>query len=188
MPDRIVAATWLAAAAATDGEICLRQVNSSDMASILDVFEEMNCRISAADNRIYLHAGKPLKAVRLMKTMPYPGFPTDAQAIMMAALCRACGTTLVEETIFENRFRHVDALVKMGADIQVAGRVAAIHGVRSLHGAAVEATDLRGGAAMLVAGLSASGETVIHDVFHIDRGYDSPEQVLQSIGAEIIRT
>ncbi len=188
MPDRIVAATWLAAAAATDGEICLRNVRSSDMISILDVFEEMNCHVSAAEHRIYFHAGRPLKAVRLLKTMPYPGFPTDAQAIMMAALCRAVGTTLVEETIFENRFRHVDALVRMGADIQVAGRVAAIHGVRSLHGAVVEATDLRGGAAMLVAGLSAAGETVIHDVYHIDRGYDSPEQVLKNIGAEIIRT
>ena len=119
--------------------------------------------------------------------MPYPGFPTDAQAIMMAALCRANGTTLVEETIFENRFRHVDALVKMGADIQVAGRVAAVHGVKNLHGAAVEATDLRGGAAMMIAGLCASGETIIHDVYHIDRGYETPEEVLRSIGAEIIR-
>lgn len=187
MPDRIVAATWLAAAAATGGEILLRHVRSSDMTSILDVFEEMNCHVSTADETIHFHAGKNIRPVGLLKTMPYPGFPTDAQAIMMAALCHACGTTLVEETIFENRFRHVDALVKMGADIQVAGRVAAIHGVRSLHGATVEATDLRGGAAMMIAGLSACGETIIQDVYHIDRGYDCPEEVLRNIGAEITR-
>ena len=187
MPDRIVAATWLAAVAATGGEILLRQVRCADMASILDVFEEMNCHVSAGEDAIRFHTGKNLHPVGLLKTMPYPGFPTDAQAIMMAALCRANGTTLVEETIFENRFRHVDALVKMGADIQVAGRVAAVHGVKNLHGAAVEATDLRGGAAMMIAGLCASGETIIHDVYHIDRGYETPEEVLRSIGAEIIR-
>lgn len=187
MPDRIVAATWLAAAAATGGEIQLHSVRSADMASILDVFEEMNCHVSTAEETIHFHAGKLIHPVGLLKTMPYPGFPTDAQAILMAALCRANGTTLVEETIFENRFRHVDALVKMGAEIQVAGRVAAIHGVRNLHGAAVEATDLRGGAAMIIAGLSACGETSISDVYHIDRGYESPEDVLRNLGAEIIR-
>ncbi len=187
MPDRIVAATWLAAAAATGGEVLLRCVRCADMESILDVFEEMNCHVRTSEDSIRFHAGKNLHPVGLLKTMPYPGFPTDAQAIMMAALCHARGTTLVEETIFDNRFRHVDALVKMGADIQVAGRVAAIHGIKSMQGAAVEATDLRGGAAMMVAGLSAIGETVIHDIHHIDRGYDSPEEVLRNIGAEIIR-
>ena len=187
MPDRIVAATWLAAAAATGGEVLLRHVRSADMTSILDVFEEMNCHISTLEDTIRLHAGKIVRPVGLLKTMPYPGFPTDAQAIMMAALCHADGTTLVEETIFENRFRHVDALVKMGADIQVAGRVAAVKGGKRLHGATVEATDLRGGAAMMIAGLSAGGETIIQDVYHIDRGYDSPEEVLRNIGAEIIR-
>ncbi len=187
MPDRIVAATWLAAAAAAGGELCLRHVSAADMESILDVFEEMNCRMSAAGDSICFHAGAPLRAVRMLRTMPYPGFPTDAQAILMAALCCAAGTTVMEETIFENRFRHVDALMKMGADIRISGRTAVINGVRSLHGAAVEATDLRGGAAMLVAGLCAAGETVITELQHIDRGYDSPEQVLRSVGAEIIR-
>ncbi len=187
MPDRIVAATWLAAAAAAGGELHLRQVSAPDMESILDVFEEMNCRMSTGADSIFFHAGTPLRAVRMLKTMPYPGFPTDAQAILMAALCCANGTTVVEETIFENRFRHVDALVKMGADIRTAGRAAVISGVRGLHGAAVEATDLRGGAAMLIAGLCASGETVITEIHHIDRGYDSPEQVLRQVGAEIIR-
>lgn len=187
MPDRIVAATWLAAAAATGGVLCLRRVRSDDMASILDVFEEMNCHVSAAEENLYFHAGMPLRAVRNIRTMPYPGFPTDAQAILMAALCRASGTTVVEEHIFENRFRHVDALVKMGADIQVSGRAAIVNGVQHLHGATVQATDLRGGAAMLIAGLSAAGETIITDICHIDRGYDSPEKVLRSVGAEITR-
>ncbi|MBQ2265266.1 MAG: UDP-N-acetylglucosamine 1-carboxyvinyltransferase, partial [Oscillospiraceae bacterium] len=187
MPDRIVAATWLAAAAAAGGELSLRCVSASDLESILAVFEEMNCRMSASADSICFHAAAPLRAVRTLKTMPYPGFPTDAQAILMAALCCAAGTTVIEETIFENRFRHVDALVKMGADIRTAGRVAVINGVRSLHGAAVEATDLRGGAAMLIAGLCAAGETIITEIHHIDRGYDSPEQVLRSVGAEIIR-
>ena len=116
MPDRIVAATWLAAAAAAGGELSLRCVSASDLESILAVFEEMNCRMSASADSICFHAAAPLRAVRTLKTMPYPGFPTDAQAILMAALCCAAGTTVIEETIFENRFRHVDALVKMGAD------------------------------------------------------------------------
>ncbi len=187
MPDRIVAATWLAAAAEAGGELCLRHVSAADMESILDVFEEMNCRISAKEDSICFHAGAELRAVRTIKTMPYPGFPTDAQAILMAALCRANGTTVVEETIFENRFRHVDALVKMGADIRVSGHVAVINGTANLHGASVEATDLRGGAAMLVAGLCAAGETTITEIHHIDRGYDSPECVLRNVGADIIR-
>lgn len=187
MPDRIVAATWLAAAAATGGEVCLRQVCAADMESILDVFEEMQCRISIQEESICFYAGAPLRAVRLLKTMPYPGFPTDAQAILMAALCRANGTTVIEETIFENRFRHVDALVKMGADIRVSGRTAVVNGVHHLHGASVEATDLRGGAAMLTAGLCAADETIITEIHHIDRGYDSPECVLRRLGADIIR-
>lgn len=187
MPDRIAAATWMAAAAAAGGEIHLRQVNPMDMESISDIFEQMNCRVCPIDNSIYFYADAPLHAVRSIRTMPYPGFPTDAQAIVMAALCKGTGTSVVEETIFENRFRHVDALVKMGADIQVAGRAAIIKGVRSLHGAAAQATDLRGGAALLVAGLGAKGETVVSDIFHIDRGYDSPETVLRAVGAEISR-
>ncbi len=187
MPDRIVAATWMAAAAATGGEMQLHRLNPSDLESISDVFEQMNCRVCATADGLYVHAGQPLRAVRNIRTMPYPGFPTDAQAIVMAALCKGHGTSVMEETIFENRFRHVDALVKMGADIQVAGRAAVIKGVRSLHAAAVQATDLRGGAAMLVAGLGAGGETVISDIFHIDRGYDSPELVLSKVGADICR-
>ncbi len=187
MPDRIAAATWMAAAAATGGEISLQQVNPSDMESITDVFEQMRCRICPMGNGLYFHSGCPLEAVRCIRTMPYPGFPTDAQAIVMAVLCKARGASLMEETIFENRFRHVDALVKMGADIQVAGRVAVVKGVHAMHGTTAQATDLRGGAALLVAGLGAVGETIVEDICHIDRGYDSPETVLRELGAEIRR-
>ena len=187
MPDRIVTATWLAAAAATGGTIRLLQADTASLEGILDVFEEMNCNCSHTADTICFSAGKPLRAVRCLKTMPYPGFPTDAQAIMMAVLCKANGTSLIEETIFDNRFRHVDALVRMGADIQIAGRAAVIHGVKQLHGAAVSATDLRGGAAMLIAGLGAKGKTEITEISHIDRGYDSPEKILSNIGADIRR-
>lgn len=187
MPDRIVTATWLAAAAVTGGTIRVLQADTASLEGILDVFEQMHCICSHTGDTICFSAGKSVHAVRSLKTMPYPGFPTDAQAIMTAVLCTAKGTSMIEETIFENRFRHIDALVKMGADIQTAGRIAVIHGVRTLHGASVSATDLRGGAALLVAGLGAQGETVLTEISHIDRGYDSPEKVLQLVGAEIRR-
>ncbi len=187
MPDRIVTATWLAAAAATGGTIRLLQADTGSLEGILDVFEQMHCSCSHTKKTICFSANKPLKAIRCLKTMPYPGFPTDAQAIVMAVLCQVKGTSLIEETIFENRFRHTDALMRMGADIQIAGRAAIVHGVKKLHGATVSATDLRGGAAMLIAGLSAEGETVITELSHIDRGYDKPEKILANIGADIRR-
>ncbi len=187
MPDRIVAATWLAAAAVTGGTIRLLEADTPSMEGILDIWEQMHCQCSYTEKTICFSAGKPLHAVRFLKTMPYPGFPTDAQAIVTAALCTAKGTSVIEETIFENRFRHVDALVRMGADIRTAGRIAVIRGVRQLHGAPVSATDLRGGAALLTAALGAQGETVLTELSHIDRGYDSPEKILQSVGADIRR-
>ena len=187
MPDRIVTATWLAAAAVTGGTVRLLQADTSSLEGILDVFEQMHCSCSHTGDKICFSAGKRIHAVRSLKTMPYPGFPTDVQAIVTAALCTADGTSVIEETIFENRFRHVDALVRMGADIQTAGRIAVIHGVRQLHGAPVSATDLRGGAALLVAGLGAQGETVLTEISHIDRGYDSPEKILRSVGADVVR-
>lgn len=187
MPDRIVTATWLSAAAITGSSIRLLHTDVNSLEGILDVLEQMQCQCSYRDDTIYFSAAKPIHAVRYLKTMPYPGFPTDTQAIFMAALCKASGTSVVEETIFENRFRHVDALVRMGADIRAIGRVAVVRGVRQLHGAAVSATDLRGGACLLIAGLGAQGETSITDISHIDRGYDKPEILLQNVGANIRR-
>ena len=187
MPDRIVTATWLACAASTGGELRLLRTDAESLTGMLDVFEEMGCRCSLSEGTLCFSSCRPVRPLRYIKTMPYPGFPTDAQAIVMAALCKANGTSVMEESIFENRFRHVDALVRMGADIRVAGRAAVIRGVRSMHGAQVSATDLRGGAAMLAAALGAEGETVLTEISHIDRGYDSPELALRAVGAKIER-
>jgi UDP-N-acetylglucosamine 1-carboxyvinyltransferase len=171
----------------TGGELRLLHTDQASLTGILDVFEDMGCRCIPGAHSLCIAAGRPIRALRYIKTMPYPGFPTDAQAIVMAALCKANGTSVMEETIFENRYRHVDALVRMGADIRIAGRAAVIRGVRTMHGAQVSATDLRGGAAMLTAALGAEGESVITEISHIDRGYDSPELALRAVGAKIER-
>lgn len=129
----------------------------------------------------------PLKAVRPVHTAPYPGFPTDAQAPVMAALAAGTGTTVFVENMFENRYRHVDELARMGADIRVEGRVAVVCGVSRLHGSSVKASDLRGGAALAVAALGAEGETLLTGLHHIDRGYERLEDDLRALGAEIKR-
>lgn len=144
-------------------------------------------RVFPEPDRLHLLAPRRLKAVPSIRTMPHPGFPTDAQAIFMAMLSLANGVSVLEENIFENRYRHVDALVKMGAKIHVSGRIAVVTGVRSLSGASVAATDLRGGAAMVLAGLGAQGKTEVRQISHIDRGYESIETVLQGVGARITR-
>ena len=187
MPDRIVTATWLTAAAATGGRLRLAGTDAASLESVLEVFEEMGCCCKRGQDSLTVYGGCPLRAVRDIRTMPYPGFPTDAQAVVTVPLCLADGASVIEETVFSDRFRHVDALVKMGADIRIVGRAAVIRGPVTLHGAQVAATDLRGGAAMLTAALAAQGETVLTDIRHIDRGYDSPEQVLRSVGADIVR-
>lgn len=153
--DRIAAATYISAAASTGGEISLTGIDSSICDSFLPVFEQMGCKIYVYSDRLYINASGKLKGVNKITTMPHPGFPTDAQAVIMAALCKAYGSSIFEENIFESRYRHVDALVKMGADIKVIGKAAVVNGVEKLYGAKVSATDLRGGAAMAVAGLGA---------------------------------
>ena len=147
----------------------------------------MGCGVFVYDDNIYLTAKKNLRAVKTIRTMPYPGFPTDAQAIVMAALTKAQGTSVIVENIFENRYRHVDELVRMGADIKVEGKVAVVEGVKKLFGANVIATDLRGGAALVLAALAADGETVLSNIKLIDRGYEDIEKQLNSVGAKICR-
>jgi UDP-N-acetylglucosamine 1-carboxyvinyltransferase len=147
----------------------------------------MGCSVYHDQESIYIKSGKKLKAIKSLKTMPYPGFPTDMQAIMMAVLSRAEGTSVFEENIFESRYKHVDALNKMGADIKVYGKIAVVEGVNRLYGADVRATDLRGGASMVLAALSAEGTTTISDINHIDRGYEKIDVILSSAGAEIER-
>lgn len=185
MPDRIVAATYLAAVAAAGGEVELRRVSHGHLSTVTAALHAAGCRISGGEGQVALRSEGRLRSIGTVRTAPYPGFPTDAQAILMAALLRARGATVFVENIFENRYRHVDELCRMGADISVAGRVAVVTGVPALCGAQVRCTDLRGGAALLVAGLAARGETRIGDIFHIQRGYEDPVRDLGALGAEI---
>lgn len=188
IPDRIVASTYIAAAVTTGSQISLLGVSESSMISVLSTFEEMGCRFCFNGNTLTVFPPKKTKAVRNIRTMPYPGFPTDAQAVIAAALATAEGTAVINETIFGNRFRYIQELKRMGADAQVEGRIAVIRGVPFLSGASVECTDLRGGAALVVAALGAKGRSVIYKPCHIDRGYENIEGVLSSLGAKIFRT
>ena len=185
MPDRIAAATYLAAAAAAGGEIELRQVQHSHLSTVTAALHAAGCQIYSGAGQIVLKSDGHLRSIGTVRTAPYPGFPTDAQAILMAALLRGRGATVFVENIFENRYRHVDELCRMGADISVADRVAVVTGVKELYGARVRCTDLRGGAALLVAGLAAQGRTEIGDIAHIQRGYEDPVRDLGSLGADI---
>ncbi len=188
MADRIVGATYLAMTAATRGEIILTNACVPEMEPFLSVFEQTGCSIYTGENKIYMRCGTRLKAIPdRIRTMPHPGFPTDAQAVLMAALITAEGTSVFEENIFDCRYRHTDALVKMGADIQVLGKVAIIRGVPKLHGANVEATDLRGGAAMVSAALAAEGASEIRQICHIDRGYEKMEEAVSRLGGKMLR-
>ncbi|MCC8135846.1 MAG: UDP-N-acetylglucosamine 1-carboxyvinyltransferase [Ruminococcus sp.] len=188
MPDRIAGATYLSMTAATRGEIILKNACAAAMEPFISVLEQTGCSIYASRDKIFLRSGSRLKAVNeRIRTMPHPGFPTDAQALLMAALVTADGTSIFEENIFDCRYRHTDALVKMGADIQVLGKTAVVKGVERLYGANVEATDLRGGAAMVAAALTADGKTEIGGISHIDRGYEKIEDAVRSLGGNIKR-
>lgn len=162
-------------------------MGAESIENVLPMLEQMGCRFYPEMDRLYMLAPRRLHAVPFIQTMPHPGFPTDAQAIFMVMLTLADGVSVFEENIFENRYRHVDALAKMGAKIRVSGRIAVVTGTRSLSGAAVSATDLRGGAAMVLAGLAAQGRTEMQQISHLDRGYEAMEQVLQGIGGKIHR-
>lgn len=185
MPDRIVAATYLAAGAAAGGEIELTNIDCRHLSTVTAVLHEAGCRVYSDMGRLVLRSDGRLRSPGTIRTAPYPGFPTDAQAIVMASMLRARGTTVFVENIFENRYRHVDELRRMGAEIDVAGRVAVVTGVERLSGAKVLSTDLRGGAALLVAGASAEGETHIGCTRHIRRGYADPVGDLRALGAEV---
>ena len=187
MPDRIAAATYLCAVASAGGRGFLRGAREAHLATVTALLREAGCTVRSDAAGIGCACEKRLRAVRPVRTAPYPGFPTDAQAVLMAALLRSRGATVFEENIFENRYRHVDELIRMGADIQVSGRVAVVSGTDTLYGAAVQCTDLRGGAALCVAALAAEGESRIMRIGHIDRGYESLERDLSALGADIVR-
>lgn len=187
IPDRIAAATYLCGAAITGGKVAIHRVNPYDLESILPVLEEMGNHIQVYRSSIVLEAPRRIRSVQTIRTMPYPGFPTDAQAPVMAALALAEGTSIFVENIFENRYKHAMELNRMGADIKVEGRVAVVGGVKRLSAAVVHAEDLRGGAALLLAGLAAEGTTVLKNIYHIDRGYEAIEESFNCLGASVKR-
>ena len=186
--DRIVACTHLAAVAAAGGDVELRGVDYRHLSTVTAVLTEAGCQIKSGVNTIRVRRDGPLSAVRPIRTAPYPGFPTDAQAPVMAGLCTARGTTVFVENIFSSRYRHVDELTRMGASIRAEGPVAILTGVERLHGARVMAHDLRGGAARVGAALGAEGESTVEGLHHIDRGYYELDASLRSLGAYIERS
>lgn len=187
MPDRIMGATYMSAAAITGGELILKNINPRHLEAVTPVFESAGCKIRENSKEIYIKSPERLSGISTVKTLPYPGFPTDAQAPVMAMTTVAMTPSIFIENIFESRFKHITELMKMGADIKVEGRVAIVEGVKRLSAANVTAPDLRGGAALVIAALNAEGTTKISGVEHIDRGCDSIEKVLSPVGACIIR-
>lgn len=177
----------LIAGAMTGGGVEISGINPEHLFSLTTKLHESGCQVSSKSDRIILGTGgRRLKSVSI-QTSPYPGFPTDLQAPMLAAQTVCRGTSVITENLFETRFKHVPELKKMGADITVNDRSAIIHGVKGLSGAEVFSQDLRGGASLVLAGLVASGYTTVCDVFHIDRGYFKFEEMLSAVGADIKR-
>lgn len=184
MPDRIEAGTFLCAGAITGGKIKLNNVKVDHLTPIIHKLEECGCKIETYKNSIKLEAPKKLKAVDI-KTMPYPGFPTDMQSVFATVLVVSKGTSIVVENIFENRYKYTNELKRMGAKITVEGKTAVIKGIRKLSGAKVTSTDLRGGAALVIAGLVAKGKTTVNNIEYILRGYEQLDKKLSLLGANI---
>ena len=185
MGDRIAAATYLCAVGSAGGRVELTGVDPDHLTAVLACLEQAGCMVCTGPEEILLECRAPLRGIAPVRTAPYPGFPTDAQAILMAALAGGEGTTLFEENVFDSRYSHVDELCRMGADIRVAGRTAMVSGAGRLWGRAVQSADLRGGAALVVAGLGAEGVTTVSGLRHIRRGYDGLARNLRTLGARI---
>lgn len=186
MPDRIVAGSYMVATAITGGDVLFRNVYKNHIDSIISKVIEMGCKVISYDKDLRVCAPKRINSIDLIRTQPYPGFPTDMQAQIMSCLSVAKGTSIISETIFESRFKHVPELNKMGADIITEGRTAIIKGVKRLRAAEVFAMDLRGGAALIIAGLNAEGNTIVNNSFHVMRGYESIEKDLSLLGAKVV--
>lgn len=185
MPDRIVSATYMAAAAVTGGNITLKGVDNTHILPMLSPFEESGCEVRQLGGALNIMAPRRLNAVKHIRTMPYPGFPTDAQPVVMSMAAVGRGTSIFVENIFENRYKHAFELQRLGADIKVEGKVAIVEGVERLTGAPVRAADLRGGAALVVAGLAAYGRTEVSGTEYIRRGYENIAGSLADLGARI---
>lgn len=187
IPDRIAASTYLLAGAITHGRVCIKEIIPAHLGALIPVLKQSGCDISVSNRWICISSPPRLSRVKTVRTIPYPGFPTDVQAPLTAMLSVADGTSVVVENIFECRYKHVSELIRLGAKINVEGRTAVIEGVPYLTGASVVSPDLRGGFALVIAGLAAKGETVISGVEHIDRGYENPEKLLSALGADVKR-
>jgi len=186
IPDQIEAGTYMIAAAITGGDVLVKNIIPKHMDSLTAKLDEMNVKVAEWEDSIRVMADEPLKAVNV-KTMAYPGFPTDLQPQIATLLAVCNGTSVLTENVWENRYQYMDELRKMGANVDIEGRKATIHGIKNFHGAAVTATDLRAGAAMILAALAAEGETVIDGVRYIDRGYEHVEDKFNAMGADITR-
>ena len=186
IPDRIEAGTFMVAAAITDGDVIIDNVISNHIKPVIAKLREAGCTVIENGDSVRVIGNENLRPIDI-KTLPYPGFPTDMQAQFMALMTMLNGTSVAIETVFENRFMHVDELKRMGADIKIDGRSAILQGVKTLTGAPVKASDLRAGAALVLAGLVAEGVTEIENIYHIDRGYDGIEEKFSKLGAKIYR-
>lgn len=186
IPDQIEAGTYMAAAVATRGDVTIENVIPKHLESITAKLEEMGVNVEAFDESVRVFCDKPLQKCNI-KTMPHPGFPTDMQPQITALLSTVEGTSIVNEAVWDNRFRYIEELSRMGAKISVDGRLAVVEGVKKLTGAKVSATDLRAGAALIIAGLSANGKTTIENINHIERGYENIVEKLTNLGANIKR-
>ncbi len=187
IPDRIETVTYMAAAAVTGGSLLLKNVCPLHIGAVIPMVEEMGCHLTVWDDELLITAPPRLRRVKTVRTLPYPGFPTDAQALLMAMACVADGTSVFIETIFDSRYKHVGELMRLGARIKTEGRVAVVEGVYPLSAAPVDCTDLRGGAALVLAALAAEGETVITQLHHLERGYENIDTALTNVGAVIRR-
>ena len=184
MPDRIETGTFLCMAAMTNGNILLKNANFEDIIPVIEKLKESGCKLKIEKNQIEIQGPKRLKSVDI-KTMPYPGFPTDMQSIFATALTTARGSSVIIENIFENRYKYTQELIRMGAKITIEGKTAIIKGVKKLYGANVKATDLRGGAALVIAGIAAKGITNIENIEYVLRGYEKFDKKIQNLGITI---
>lgn len=187
IPDRIVASTFMSASVVTGGDICVSGIIPDHLTAICSTYRELGCSVTIDNNELRIVSDSRPLGIDTVRSSVYPGFPTDAGPLLISALAKAEGTSVFVETIFDNRFNYVDELKRMGADIKVYGRLAVINGKSRLSGAKVKCTDLRGGAAAVIAALSAEGESVITDIHHIERGYENISGVLRSLNAKIIK-
>ncbi len=187
IPDRICAATYMCAGALCGGRVRVENIVPEHISTVMSMLEGVGCEVLAGRDFAEISRKGEMKALRTVRTMPYPGFPTDAQPPLMAVTTRCIGTSVFVENIFDGRYRHISGLIRFGADIKVEGKIALVYGVKHLYGCSADATDLRGGAALVIAALAAEGQSEIDKIGHIDRGYEEIEKSLSSLGADIER-